>query len=310
MGYWRYAIDQQAYGPVSDDVIRDLAVRGVLSPMAHVLPEGSASWTSLYVHEAQLGLVRSPAGTYTVRGGLPTLSGGVVAPGASPPIAVSPSVAPAPSAPIGAVAPPAGPSPTPSSGGAAAGPWAGGPIPPPSGNPIPPPPPFAGTYTPPVGYTPYQYGAPSSAGQYATWWKRFLAIVLDSLVTFIPMRILFAVLGTSPGVEVIDLGGGEYEWNFNGGSIALSLLVPAVYYAYLNGVRGQTVGKMATSIKVVDANTGNTIGLWRGLGRWAVTLPLAAACGIGALLDALWPLWDDRKQSLHDKVVGSVVVGT
>ncbi|MDQ3156744.1 MAG: hypothetical protein M3Q98_08470 [Actinomycetota bacterium] len=26
------------------------------------------------------------------------------------------------------------------------------------------------------------------------------------------------------------------------------------------------------------------------------------------LLDVLWPLWDDRKQCRHDKVVGSVVI--
>jgi len=29
---------------------------------------------------------------------------------------------------------------------------------------------------------------------------------------------------------------------------------------------------------------------------------------IPAILDYLWPLWDRKKQALHDKVVGSVVV--
>jgi uncharacterized RDD family membrane protein YckC len=323
MGYWRYAIDQQAYGPVSDEVIRDLAVQGVLSPMAHVLPEGSASWTSLYVHEAQLGLVRSPAGTYSVRTGPPNLPGAGVAPGgsvsASPsapptasssfPSAPSPYPSASPALPTAAVTPPGGPGPGASPAGPVS-PWEGGPIPPPSGNPIPPPPPFAGTYTPPAGYTPYTYGAANPTGQYASWWKRFLAILLDGLITFVPMQILFSVLQVGKAVEVVDLGGGEYDWNFHPGPLILSLLIPALYYGYLNGVRGQTVGKMATAIKVVDATTGNTIGFARGLGRWAIALPLALACGIGAVLDALWPLWDDRKQAIHDKVVRSIVVRT
>ena len=27
-----------------------------------------------------------------------------------------------------------------------------------------------------------------------------------------------------------------------------------------------------------------------------------------SLLDVLWPLWDDRNQTLHDKVVSSIAV--
>ena len=30
--------------------------------------------------------------------------------------------------------------------------------------------------------------------------------------------------------------------------------------------------------------------------------------GLFTLLDGLWPLWDPRRQALHDKIAGSVVV--
>ncbi len=42
-------------------------------------------------------------------------------------------------------------------------------------------------------------------------------------------------------------------------------------------------------------------------GRYAISIVFGIFV-IPALLDYLWPLWDEKKQSLHDKVVGSVVV--
>jgi uncharacterized RDD family membrane protein YckC len=34
------------------------------------------------------------------------------------------------------------------------------------------------------------------------------------------------------------------------------------------------------------------------------------AASLGLLLNYLWPLWDDKKQALHDKVAGTNVVRT
>jgi uncharacterized RDD family membrane protein YckC len=42
------------------------------------------------------------------------------------------------------------------------------------------------------------------------------------------------------------------------------------------------------------------------LGRWLVYLGIGVV-GFG-WLDVLWVIWDDRKQSLHDKAVATVVV--
>jgi uncharacterized RDD family membrane protein YckC len=47
------------------------------------------------------------------------------------------------------------------------------------------------------------------------------------------------------------------------------------------------------------------------LGRTACYYGLAlVGSSFGTLIDCLWPLWDDKKQAIHDKVVATnVVVG-
>jgi uncharacterized RDD family membrane protein YckC len=79
------------------------------------------------------------------------------------------------------------------------------------------------------------------------------------------------------------------------------------------GPTGQTIGKRLLKVRVVDDDTGGPLGQNRGLGRAAVTyvLGFAALSPVGLvlpILDGLWPLWDQKRQTWHDKVVRSVVV--
>ena len=46
---------------------------------------------------------------------------------------------------------------------------------------------------------------------------------------------------------------------------------------------------------------------WRSLFTALITL---VTCGIGALVDVMWILWDPRRQALHDKVARTVVMTT
>ena len=70
------------------------------------------------------------------------------------------------------------------------------------------------------------------------------------------------------------------------------------------GTTGQSWGKKALNIKVLDAQTGQPIGQGRAVGRYFAQILSALPCYLGFL----WPLWDDKKQSFHDKIVGTVVV--
>ena len=74
----------------------------------------------------------------------------------------------------------------------------------------------------------------------------------------------------------------------------------------MEGRTGQTVGKRALGVRVLDARTGTPIGVGRAIGRHFGKIISAIPCGLGYL----WMLWDPNKQTWHDKMVGSYVVTT
>ena len=87
--------------------------------------------------------------------------------------------------------------------------------------------------------------------------------------------------------------------------LALAGIVGVVFYhVYFIGTRGQTIGKRAAGVSVLDINTGQPIGYGRALGRILMSVVSGWVCYLGFL----WMLWDDKKQTWHDKVVSTVVV--
>ncbi|MBA2609230.1 MAG: RDD family protein [Actinobacteria bacterium] len=87
----------------------------------------------------------------------------------------------------------------------------------------------------------------------------------------------------------------------------LGLLVGLAYYAYLEGgPSGQTVGKRAMNIRIIDAETGGAIGYGRAILRYFAKILSAIPC----LLGYFWMLWDKNKQTWHDKIAVDVVVPT
>jgi len=110
----------------------------------------------------------------------------------------------------------------------------------------------------------------------------------------------------------------DVDGNITGGvdavGVAVLVLTGLLFFAFdiwnrgiRLGVRGQSLGKGILGIQAVRADTGAFLGGGGGLLRWL----MAAMFGVIScvqLLDVLWPLWDDKNQTLHDKVVGSVVI--
>lgn len=71
---------------------------------------------------------------------------------------------------------------------------------------------------------------------------------------------------------------------------------------------GQTFGKIATHTAVrLDGDEDRPLGYVRAFIR-ALFPPFMWVLIISGLLDVLWPLWDSKHQTLHDKLVGSVVI--
>lgn len=136
-------------------------------------------------------------------------------------------------------------------------------------------PPTASQWTP---------GGPT--GPRAGFWRRFAAAFVDGLVIGVPVAIIAIAIGSN-AVYIL--------WT----------LVGLVYFTYFEGSdSGQTVGKRALGIRVIDFGTGGSIGYGRAAIRWVARIISSIPCYLGYL----WMLWDKEKQTWHDKLANDVVV--
>lgn len=160
---------------------------------------------------------------------------------------------------------------------------------------------------------PAEATAVAGTPRYAEWWKRVVATLVDSILLGIVNSVLTPIFGLGPDAPTFNPTTGQIE----GGSgffarIVLGnlvmLLVGVVYYVALNGSdRGQTVGKMLMKIRVRDDATGGPAGYAKALIRYVVGAVLFIACIIPGIVDLLFPLWDPKKQTLHDKAASTIV---
>lgn len=134
----------------------------------------------------------------------------------------------------------------------------------------------------------------------AEWWQRVVAAVIDAVIVAIPSYILGGLIL----FRTSSLGFGSVFGPF------LLILAAGVAYRVVleGGPKGQTVGKMVMKIRVVDAAGGGSIGYGRAFARWIVASLLWALFYIPGIIDALFPLWDPKRQSIHDKAANSLVV--
>jgi uncharacterized RDD family membrane protein YckC len=159
------------------------------------------------------------------------------------------------------------------------------------------------------GYNPYRQGGYGPGygygyappGQLAGWPIRVGASLLDGLIAAIP-----AIIG---GVAALVIDGDQDQLGAGGGlAFALGYLCSfaiAVWNRVVQqGRTGQSFGKKVTGLKVVHAETGQLIGIGSTLGREFCAVLFNNIC----TLNVLWPLWDSKQQTWHDKVVNDVVI--
>jgi len=163
------------------------------------------------------------------------------------------------------------------------------------------------------GYAAYRFQDPVSGAPVAEWWQRAVALIIDWAIFWIPGWILGFALGAATSTTHVDFATGTTVRSANAAVIIALYLVVVVaqfaYYVILNGgEKGQTLGKMALGIATRDESGHGPIGYGRAAGRFGIILLLSIPCLLGLILDYLWPLWDPRRQALHDKAVRSLVV--
>ncbi|GAA0378969.1 hypothetical protein GCM10009530_32000 [Microbispora corallina] len=165
-----------------------------------------------------------------------------------------------------------------------------------------PPPPPGGPYEPQVPWSPLPLGktAPPLAGR----WRRLFAGIADGVIvslvsapfTWSSWRMAWSpATGSFTSVRVTHA--------------ALAGVIAFLYYWALQSFwRGRTLGKALFGMRVAR-DDGEPAGPGRIAVRQLVEVVLGWLCCLG-LVNLAWILFDRRKQALHDKAAGTLVVDT
>lgn len=167
---------------------------------------------------------------------------------------------------------------------------------------------------PQQGYVPGGMGGPYGGPPFAGFGARLGARLIDSLITAIIPGIAFLVLVVGPHKprRLCTVNGklgtcrppSAISWTLFGLLITVGVLFALYYFIFLVGRTGQTIGRKVLGIKVVDKHNGQPIGAGRAFVRFIMGFVSSSAC----LLGYLWMLWDEEKQTWHDKVADSYVI--
>lgn len=190
----------------------------------------------------------------------------------------------------------------------------------------------------PVGH-PYQPPLPVPTTRdgvpLAPYGSRVVAALVDSILVWIIIQIVVSIVNAATGAGVrlqaamnaylaYFLENANNPENMDFGyalsilmtkdlyiQIALTSAIAIAYYAVFVGAISATPGKLLTGLRVVPAEQGTqTRGLdwWRALLRSVTFEVFGRFLILVQLVNILWPLWDKRKQALHDKIAGTQVV--
>jgi len=133
---------------------------------------------------------------------------------------------------------------------------------------------------------------------YAGFWRRIGAALIDTvLALLIMLPLLFVFFGTS----YFD----DDQYGLSGPiDIFINYVLPITLTVFFWMVFKATPGKMVMGCEVINAKTGEKLGLGRSIVRYfgymVSTIPLC--------LGLFWVGIDKRKQGWHDKIAGTLVV--
>ncbi|MGC1206360.1 MAG: RDD family protein, partial [Ornithinimicrobium sp.] len=177
-------------------------------------------------------------------------------------------------------------------------------------------------------------GAPQTPDgqQISGWWRRFFARILDNILVGILSLALIPLV--APDLvdtfrQVIDLAldagstqeqitAATNDFVRKAGTFALASAVLALVYEVLFlKFSAATPGKLVLGLKVRLRDQGGPLSwntsliralIWHGPSFVGVVPFLGAIASLFPLLNGLWPLWDQQKQSLNDKGAKTNVV--
>ena len=152
---------------------------------------------------------------------------------------------------------------------------------------------------------------------YAGFWKRVGAYILDVIVLYMPNMLIMKAMGgdaaqatlrqamlAAPGdPHAMIAAYGQFYSSIAAASLITTALA-WLYFALCESSAWQaTVGKLALGIRVTDLQ-GNRISFLRALGRYPAKILSGMILFIGFLMVA----WTQRKQGLHDMICSTLVL--
>jgi uncharacterized RDD family membrane protein YckC len=170
----------------------------------------------------------------------------------------------------------------------------------------------------------------------AGWWWRVLAYVLDAILVGIVVAIV-AAPWISDAYQIYRDWFDDLVRTFDAGDsstvdteqlqrdlarpiafiVGIQLVVGFCYHVGFLMWKQATPGKLMVGLRVRLRERPGPMPLGTVMVRWASQFGVAilnlvpvvgALIGIYTLLDVLWPIWDDKKQALHDKIARTNVV--
>ncbi|MGH3926364.1 MAG: RDD family protein [Pseudonocardiaceae bacterium] len=127
----------------------------------------------------------------------------------------------------------------------------------------------------------------------ADFGTRTISFLIDYVIPLIVVNFLLSIgiaTGSVALQTVLTVGG------------YLGLLVFGLWNScYRQGSTGQSIGRRVAKTKLVDIENGEPIGVRRALVR-------QFCHSLEFLIGLLWPLWDGKRQTFADNIVGTVVI--
>lgn len=141
--------------------------------------------------------------------------------------------------------------------------------------------------------------------QYAGFWIRFVAYIIDSIILNVVVYLISLVLGIVSGFQMQSVGWSPDTIAAVAGTIGglFGLLASWLYFAIMESSAFQaTLGKKALGLIVTD-EFGARIGFGRATGRYFAKIISSIILLIGFFMIG----WTKRKRGLHDMIAGTLV---
>lgn len=138
---------------------------------------------------------------------------------------------------------------------------------------------------------------------YAGFWRRFGALLIDFLILMVPTYFLATLFGDDPR-DRVNHTTGEVEVQYFTVYNAVSFLINWLYFALLeSSPRQATFGKQALGLYVTDTE-GRRITFIKATLRYFGKVISSLTIGIGYIMAA----FTARKQALHDIIASTLVL--